>query len=169
MATMTHFGGPMRSGELAKLAGISSDSLRYYERRGLLPLPARAENGYRRYPRTALDRVLLIRRALGLGISVKELCGLLRVRDRGGVPCRNARSLLAGKLELLEDRLAELQALRQMLRDTLKAWDEKLASTPANTRAGLLEAVAPASSPVALHEFPPPRSSHRWSIHRSSR
>lgn len=123
---MTHFGGPMRSGELAKLAGISSDSLRYYERRGLLPLPARAENGYR-------------------------------------------RSLLAGKLELLEDRLAELQALRQMLRDTLKAWDEKLASTPANTRAGLLEAVAPASSPVALHEFPPPRSSHRRSIHRSSR
>jgi DNA-binding transcriptional MerR regulator len=166
---MTSVGGPMKSGELAKLAGISTDSLRHYERRGLLPLPARAENGYRRYPRTALDRVLLIRRALGLGLSVDELSDLLRVRDRGGVPCRNARSMLAGKLEQLEERLAEMRALRQVLRDTLKAWDAKLSATPANTRAGLLEALAPASSPIARAEVSTPQSIHRSSIPRRSK
>jgi pimeloyl-ACP methyl ester carboxylesterase len=60
----------MSSGALAKLAGVSTDTLRFYERQGLLPLPPRAENGYRRYPKTALDRVQLIRRALSLGIIV---------------------------------------------------------------------------------------------------
>jgi len=143
---MTSSGAPMRSGELSKLAGVSSDTLRFYERRGLLPLPARAENGYRSYSRAALDRVLLIRRALGLGISVAELGQLLRVRDRGGAPCHNARALLARKLEQLEERLAELHALRQALRETLQDWDAKLAKTPVGARAGLLEAIATMAS-----------------------
>jgi DNA-binding transcriptional MerR regulator len=132
---------PIRPGELAKAAGISTDSLRFYERKGLLPLPPRTDAGYRQYPATALDRVLLIRRALDLGFSTEELAKLLRVRERGGVPCGNARALLASKLEQLGQRLEELRLLRQTLRRTLADWDGRLARTPTGMRAGLLEAV----------------------------
>jgi MerR family transcriptional regulator, copper efflux regulator len=128
-----------RAGELAAAAGISKDSLRFYERKGLLPAPPRTTSGYRQYPPAALDRVLLIRRALSLGISVAELEQLLRVRAQGGAPCRRARALLVGKLEELEERLEELRELRQVLRDTLEDWDSKLAKTPPGTQARLLE------------------------------
>ena len=133
--------GPYRAGQLAHLAGVSTDTLRYYERRGLLPLPPRSDGGYRLYPAAALRRVLLVRRALALGLSVKELAALLRVRDAGGVPCRNARQVLATKLETLDVRLRELQALRRTLRATLSDWDARLAAAPAGTRAGLLDSI----------------------------
>jgi DNA-binding transcriptional MerR regulator len=133
----------LRSGQLAKAAGISTDSLRFYERKGLLPLPPRTESGYRAYPRSALDRVMLIRRALGLGISIEELARLLRVRESGGAPCRRARTLLAEKLQLLDARLQELKTLRRSWRATLRDWDDRLARTPPGTRAGLLEAPLP--------------------------
>jgi DNA-binding transcriptional MerR regulator len=87
-----------------------------------------------------LARVQLIRRALALGISVAELAQLVSVRDRGGAPCRKARSLLAGKLELLDARIVELRALRRTLRATLGDWDSRLARTPEGARASLLEA-----------------------------
>jgi DNA-binding transcriptional MerR regulator len=132
-----------RSGQLAKAAAISSDSLRFYERRGLLPLPPRTESGYRAYPPSALDRVLLIRRALSLGLSIDELVRLLRVRESGGAPCRNARTLLAQKIDQLDTRLKELKMLRKTLRATLRDWDARLARTPPGVRAGLLEAVPP--------------------------
>jgi DNA-binding transcriptional MerR regulator len=133
--------GPYRAGELAHLAGVSTDTLRYYERRELLPLPPRSDGGYRLYPAAALRRVLLVRRALALGLSVKELAALLRVRDAGGVPCRKARGLLATKLETLDLRLRELQALRRTMRATLSDWDARLAAAPAGTRAGLLDSI----------------------------
>src|SRR4051812_28364362 len=69
---------PFRSGELAKLAGVSTDTLRFYERNRLLPLAPRAANGYRCYPAESLQRVFLIRRALGLGFSVAELARVLK-------------------------------------------------------------------------------------------
>jgi len=132
--------GQVSLGALAKQVGVSTDTLRYYERQGLLPLPPRAENGYRRYARGAVDRVRLIRRALSLGISLEELGRLLRVRDRGGTPCATARALLAEKLKALDMRLAELGALRKTLQATLQDWDIRLARTPAGMRASLLQA-----------------------------
>jgi DNA-binding transcriptional MerR regulator len=142
MKSMNEVPRRLRAGELAGMVGVSTDTLRYYERRGLLPLPPRRENGYRDYPRSAIDRVLLIRRALALGLTVDELGRLLRVRDRGGAPCRSARALLAEKVEQLEARLVELQDLRRVLRATLADWDARLVRTPAGARAGLLDAIA---------------------------
>src|SRR5437660_586387 len=84
---------PFRSGELAKLAGVSTDTLRFYERNRLLPLAPRATNGYRCYPQESLQRVLLIRRALGLGFTVAELARVLKARDSGGAPCKTVRAL----------------------------------------------------------------------------
>ena len=70
-------GRTLRSGELAGLAGVSRDTLRHYERRGLLPLTQRSQNGYRRYSPETLTRVWLIRGALGIGFTVEELREIL--------------------------------------------------------------------------------------------
>src|SRR5947209_17576098 len=79
---------PLRSGELARQAGVSPDTLRHYERRGLLPPPQRSAAGYRLYSNEALGRVRLIRGALSTGFTVNELGAILADRDRGGAPCR---------------------------------------------------------------------------------
>ena len=72
----------LSSGELAALAKVSRDTLRYYERQGLLAAAQRADNGYRRYPPEALARVRLIRGAMGIGFTIGELREILSARDR---------------------------------------------------------------------------------------
>jgi DNA-binding transcriptional MerR regulator len=79
--------GPLSSGELADLAGVSRDTLRHYERKGVLPRPLRSQNSYRQYPPEALQRVQLVRRALSVGFTLDELAKVLKVRDGGGAPC----------------------------------------------------------------------------------
>ena len=74
------------SGELARLAGVSPDTLRHYERVGVLPKPARSENNYRVYPEAALPRVLMVRRALAFGFSLPELAIVLKERESGTPP-----------------------------------------------------------------------------------
>jgi len=70
----------VRSGELARLAGVSTDTLRHYERLGLLPKAQRTEGGYRQYTAQSLERVRLIRRALTIGFSLPELTVILKMR-----------------------------------------------------------------------------------------
>ena len=131
------------TGELARVAGVSTDTLRHYESKGVIAPPPRAANGYRLYPPETLPRVQLIRRALGIGFTLEELAPLLRSRDRGGAPCAEVRQLAARKLGEVEERLGELIALRDTLVDTLKVWDARLTSTPAGKRARLLESLQP--------------------------
>jgi DNA-binding transcriptional MerR regulator len=130
------------SGELARLAGVSTDTLRHYERKGVLPVARRLNNSYRKYPADSLDRVRLIRRALAVGFTLDELARFLKARDRGQAPCREVRSLAEEKLTDVESRLTELQAVRDDLRATLVDWDERLKGKKAGQRAGLLEALA---------------------------
>ena len=96
----------MYSAELARLAGVSTDTLRYYERRGLLPTAPRSPSGYRLFPPEALARVQLIRSALSIGFSVNDLAGIFR-------------ELAVEKLLALEARLRNLRSWRRTLRDTL--------------------------------------------------
>ncbi len=131
----------LRSGELARLAGISTDLLRHYERMGIVPRPERASNGYRQYPARALDRVHAVRRSLSLGFSLPELARIFAIKDRGGAPCRKVRNLAEGKLRQVEQSLLELKALRRQLRDTLLDWDRRLGKTPAGRKAGLLDSL----------------------------
>jgi len=135
---------PYRSGELAKLAGVSTDTLRFYERSRLLPLAPRAANGYRCYPRESLQRVLLIRRALGLGFSVAELARVLKARDSGGAPCKTVRALAAEKLQQIEAQLKQLKRFRKELTVTLQDWDRRLVGTAPGQPAHLLEAISAA-------------------------
>src|SRR5438034_11003333 len=108
---------PLRSGELARRAGVSPDTLRHYEWRGLLPRPQRSAAGYRLYSPEALARVRLIRGALSIGFTVKELGTILADHDRGGAPCRRVRSLAADKFAAVELQLRTLRLWRRELRD----------------------------------------------------
>jgi DNA-binding transcriptional MerR regulator len=131
----------LRAGELAKTCHVSTDTLRHYERKGVLARPRRSANGYREYPADAVERVRLIRKALDVGFTLDELASILSVRDRGGAPCRRVRELAAAKLYELEQRLKEMLGLRDELRTTLRDWDEKLAGAGSDRRAGLLESL----------------------------
>jgi DNA-binding transcriptional MerR regulator len=134
----------LRSGDLAKLVGVSSDTLRLYERKGLFARPPRSTNGYRSYPPEVVERVRLIRAALSIGFTLDELAEVLTQRDGGGTPCLQVRDLAGTKLKNLERHIHELVELRDQLRKVLKQWDAALRKTPASKRAGLLEALATA-------------------------
>ena len=130
-----------RIGKLAAACGVSVDTLRHYERKGVLTA-SRSSNGYRRYHFRALARVQLVRRALAMGFTLDELGAVLRTRDHGGVPCRRVRELAAAKLAAVEAQLLSLLVLRDELRRTLKDWDKRLAHAGTAVPAGLLEALA---------------------------
>src|SRR6266568_2710971 len=132
-------GRTLKSGELAGLAGVSRDTLRHYERQGLLPVTRRSQNGYRHYPPEALMRVRLIRGALGIGFTVEELREILQSRDRGEAPCRQVHALALEKEHALELRIAELIGLQKALKNAIRSWTRKLKSTAPGKRAGLLE------------------------------
>jgi len=129
----------MRSGELARASDISPDTIRHYERLGLLPKPPRTAGGYRNYPAHALTRVRLIRRALGIGFSLPELTTLLKIRDRGEFPCHETAKLARRKLQELERQIRDLIIMREKLELILRKWDVQLARTGKGTPAKLLE------------------------------
>ena len=132
----------LRIGALAKQAGVSPDTLRYYERLGILAKPSRASNGYREYDTGALSRVLLVQRALTLGFTLAELSQVLRRRDQGETPCRRVRDLAAAKLSRMESEVALLEERCRALRRTLRDWDRRLERTPLRRQARLLDHLA---------------------------
>jgi DNA-binding transcriptional MerR regulator len=131
-------GGPLRSGELARLSGVSADTLRHYERKGLLK-SRRAPNGYREYPRQAVERVRIIRAALAIGFKLDDLERVFKIRDGGGAPCRQVREIAAAKLDQLEALIRDLTAMRDEMRGLIKDWDRRLDSVTTDDRAYLLE------------------------------
>ena len=141
MNTKVDARGVWKVGELAKAAGVSTDTLRHYERKGLLR-PRRSGNGYREYPEHALERVRMIRQALAVGFTLDELGTIFSVFDRGGAPCQQVRGLAATKLTEIERHLQDVTAMRDELRESLKDWDARLAKTAQGERAGLLKALA---------------------------
>jgi DNA-binding transcriptional MerR regulator len=131
------------------LAGVSTDTLRYYERRHLLLFVPRSVAGYRLFPRETLVRVEMIRGALSIGFSVNELADIFRERNSGAAPCHRVRKMAAEKLVDLEARLRDL-------RHTLREWDRLLAKTPHGKQARLLETFA-ATHPKSLTRRSPLR------------
>lgn len=109
----------LRIGVLAAQAGVSPDALRFYERQGLLKPPQRSAAGYRLYEAAALDRVIFIKRAQALGLTLSEVREILRVADRGTAPCEHVRQTLARRLAEVDARISELEALRATLRRAL--------------------------------------------------
>jgi DNA-binding transcriptional MerR regulator len=136
----------LRIGELAEKTGTSPDSIRHYERLGLLPAPARTVGGYRVFPPAALDRVLLIRSAVRVGFSLRQLATFLQQREAGYAPCRRVRAAADQLLAGVDRQIVELQTSRDMLRAMLRQWDARLAKTPANQPAHLLDTLSTRTS-----------------------
>jgi DNA-binding transcriptional MerR regulator len=109
---------------------------------GILKKPPRTQSGYRVYPPESLDRVLLIRNALASGFTLKELASILRVRDAGGVPCRQVSKLAHEKVEQLDAQIAQLTRLRDSLMRTAQEWDRRMEGTLPGVRANLLESLS---------------------------
>lgn len=106
----------MRIGEVADAAGVTTKSLRYYERAGLLTEPARTPSGYRNYSDRVLDRVRFIRASQAAGLTLGEIREVISFRDRDEHPCSHVLDLIEGRAAELEHRIAELARLREELR-----------------------------------------------------
>lgn len=105
----------MRIGEVAAAAGLATQTIRFYERRGLLPEPCRGPNGYRQYDASMLVRLRFIRTAQTAGLTLVEIAGIIALRDDGATPCSHVQSLLLTKLCDVRSRQRELAAAEEEL------------------------------------------------------
>jgi DNA-binding transcriptional MerR regulator len=131
--------GFLRIGSLARQSGLSPDTLRHYERLGILKPARRTQVGYREYDGSAVARVALVQRALDCGFTLAELADVLRKRERGEAPCRRVRELVAAKLARTEREIERMRESCEALRRTLADWDRRLAGTPRGRQARLLD------------------------------
>jgi DNA-binding transcriptional MerR regulator len=133
--------------ELGRLTGLSPDSIRHYERVGILRKAARTAAGYRRYTDDALERVRLVQSALKIGFTLHELADVFRVRDAGGAPCQHVFNLTQQKLGDVVAQIAELRRTERYMRQVLKNWATLLAKAGPKNRALLLRSLPRAGAP----------------------
>ncbi len=107
---------PLSSGQLARAAGVNVQTLRFYERRGLLPGPSRSAGGHRRFGPEALGLLRLIRRAQELGFTLAEIAELLELRGDPAADCGDVCAVVQAKLDHVERQLARLTEQRRRLR-----------------------------------------------------
>lgn len=129
----------MKIGDVARECGVSVDTIRHYEAKGVIAAASRDASDYRHYQPDVIERVRLIRRALKLGFLLDELSRIFRRRAEGKAPCREVRALAERKLHDVEARIAELIALRDSLASTIATWDQRLSATAEGEAAHLLE------------------------------
>ena len=113
----------MRIGEIADAAGVPTQTIRFYERRGLLPQPPRGTNGYREYDASILTRLAFIRSGQAAGLTLVELASILDLRRDGAVPCAHVHSLLLTKLDDIRERQRELAILETELEGLISRSD----------------------------------------------
>jgi DNA-binding transcriptional MerR regulator len=122
--------GPLRIGDLAQKSGVSRDTLRFYERRGLLPKTQRTAGGFRVYPRETVDRLRFIKQAQMVGLTLQEIAALVSHRNDSGLRrCRRVRDLLRAKVADVETKLSELQAFRTTLSEYLAQCDRTISDS----------------------------------------
>lgn len=107
--------GKLTIGRLAKRANVNLETVRYYERRGLIPEPPRNESGYRQYSQDDVLRTQFIKRAQALGFSLKEISELLSLRMEPGMSCGDVKARLEAKIAEVENRIEALEQMREAL------------------------------------------------------
>jgi Hg(II)-responsive transcriptional regulator len=121
--------GPLHIGEVAAGAGVNIQTLRYYERRGLLPAPRRSRSGYRQYSDDAVRMVTFIKRAQELGFTLREVKELLKLRAPGPKRREAARATAAAKVRDIDDKMRDLAAIRSALASLIEACASSADST----------------------------------------
>lgn len=105
----------MTIGRVAKLAGVGVETIRFYERQGLIKEPPRRVSGYRQYPPDTVDQLRFIRRAKELGFTLREIKELINLRDGSGRHRSEVRKLAEAKIRDIDQKLVRLQAMRSAL------------------------------------------------------
>jgi len=138
--------GNLLSGALAKATGVSADTIRHYERIGILPRPFRTESGYRLYPRNAVERVLIVRNALRIGFTLAELAEVLGSRDAGGAPCHRVLSLARQKLDRIGKEIAALKRTESYLKKVVADGDPRVKEAGPGQKVHLLYSLVGATN-----------------------
>lgn len=115
----------LKIGEVARRAGVGVETLRFYERSGLLDRPARTEGGYRLYDSRALRTLEFIKRAQSLGFTLEEIKRIIAESRAGQRPCAEVRETVRRRLAELDEQMAQIRLYRNALATTLRQWDEK--------------------------------------------
>ncbi|NRF65493.1 Cd(II)/Pb(II)-responsive transcriptional regulator [Aquincola sp. S2] len=143
----------MRIGDLANATGTPVETIRYYEREGLLPPPRRADNNYRMYLPLHAERLAFIRQCRNLDMTLDEVRTLLRLRDAPGEDCGEVNALLDEHIEHVSHRIRELRRLQQ----DLKALRARCSAAHAVADCGILNELDATSAATARGDATPPR------------
>ena len=138
----------MKIGELARRVGIPIDTVRYYERNGLLPPPARRASGYREYDEADIPRLRFVLRAKTLGFQLSEIRELVELADEHQGDVHNLKATAEAKLAEIESRLAQLTRVRDALRAMVDACPGEGPVDCCPIRAALLETDDASSRPA---------------------
>ncbi len=103
-------------GKLAKAGNVNIDTVRYYERKNLLMPEARTQSGYRQYSKESIRRLRFIKKAQGLGFSLKEIKQILDISNADNAECGNIKQYAKKKIEEIEKRISDLQKIRDGLK-----------------------------------------------------
>jgi DNA-binding transcriptional MerR regulator len=117
--------GGLKIGELAQRASVTAKAIRFYERKGILPVARRAANGYRLYGEDAAEILRFIKQATGLGLTLAEIKDILVIRQGGRPPCTHVHQLLRDKAAELDRQLEDLVDVRERIRRSLSAWSRQ--------------------------------------------
>jgi len=112
-------------GTVATELGVNPRTLRYYEALGLLPRPSRTQSGYRIYDSRTGFRIRFIKKAKGLGLTLKEIQAILEIYDTGKPPCRSFLRLLQTQVRRIDTQIQRLRSLRGDLRNLLAGWSDR--------------------------------------------
>jgi len=113
----------LQIGQVSKKSGMSIDTIRYYEKQGLLKKPSRSSGGFRVYPKEAVDQLVFIRKAQALGLTLKEIKKITCCGDKGLEPCCDLTvDLFTAKIGEFEAKINELQGMKKKLKTVLGGW-----------------------------------------------
>lgn len=148
----------MKIGELSTAAAIQIETIRYYEREGLLPSPPRTAGNFRTYEAAHLERLQFIRFCRGLDMSLDEVRALLKVRDDPSADCGDVNSLLDEHIRHVTTRIKELRQLEKQLKELR----QRCCSPQSANHCGILAGLTEASQDPAS---PPPEAQHLRRVH----
>jgi DNA-binding transcriptional MerR regulator len=114
----------LKIGEVSKRSGVGIETLRFYEKIGLLGRPARTESGYRLYNDEAFSRLDFIKRAQALGFTLAEISRIIAEKQSGQSPCREVRQIVRGRLKELDERIKEMRRYQKELQAALDEWEK---------------------------------------------
>jgi DNA-binding transcriptional MerR regulator len=129
-------GRALKIGDVARSAGVTVDTVRFYERRGVLPTPMRRESGYRQYSEATIERIRFARSLQALSFTLDEIADVFRAVEAGVASCERERPRFETVLSRIDEKIAELSAIRRDLVTTLKRCRDGSCTFVEKARAG---------------------------------